>query len=68
MELDEANGNDRWKKATDLELKLIDDYATFTDMGKKCNPGPDYTKIRVHLVHAVKHDGRHKAHLVAGGT
>ena len=36
-------------------------------MGKKYNPGPDYTKIRVHLVYAVKHDGRHKARLVAGG-
>jgi hypothetical protein len=24
-------------------------------------------KIRVHLIYAVKHDGRHKARLVAGG-
>ena len=27
----------------------------------------DYKKIRVHWVFAVKHDGRHKARLVAGG-
>ena len=29
--------------------------------------GPDFKKISVHLVFAVKHDGRHKARLVAGG-
>jgi hypothetical protein len=27
---------------------------------------PEYKKIRVHLIYAVKHDGRHKARLVAG--
>ena len=26
-----------------------------------------YLKIRIHLIFAVKHDGRHKARLVAGG-
>ena len=30
-------------------------------------PGPAYKKIRVHMVYAVKHDGRHKSRLVAGG-
>ena len=30
-------------------------------------PPNGYQKIRVHLIFAVKHDGRHKARLVAGG-
>ena len=27
----------------------------------------DYTRINVHFLYAVKHDGRHKVRLVAGG-
>lgn len=30
-------------------------------------PGTDYKKIRCHLIFAVKHNGRHKRRLVAGG-
>ena len=67
MELDRQNGNTRWKDAETVELKQIDDYKSFLDKGKGYNPGPDYKKIRVHMVYAVKHDGRHKARLVAGG-
>ncbi len=69
MRLDERNGNKRWREATDLELKQIDDYQTFEDHGHKSKVGPPdgYKKIRVHLVFDVKHDGRHKARLVAGG-
>jgi len=46
---------------------MIDEFSTFEDLGFGCNPGPDYKKIRVHVVYAVKHDRRHKARLVAGG-
>jgi len=46
---------------------MIDEFSTFEDLGFGDNPGPDYKKIRVHIVYAVKHDGRHKARLVAGG-
>ena len=31
------------------------------------DPGPEYEKITVHMVYAVKHNGRHKSRLVAGG-
>jgi len=41
--------------------------ASHHDKGVGFNPGSDFKKIRVHVVHAVKHDGRHKARLVAGG-
>lgn len=67
MELDRKNGNTRWKDAEKVELTQIDDYDTFTDYGKGGKPPDGYKKIRVHFVYAVKHDGRHKARLVAGG-
>jgi len=43
----------------------------FEDKGIVGNLGNSYKKIKVnmvHMVHAVKHDGRHKAHLVAGAV
>jgi hypothetical protein len=67
--LDEKHGNTRWQDATDLELCQIDEYETFQDHGSKgkVKPPDGYKKICVHLVFDVKHDGRHKARLVAGG-
>ena len=50
-----------------LELAQIQEYKTFIDLGKG-TPGPEgYKKIKVHFVFDVKHDGRHKSRLVAGG-
>jgi hypothetical protein len=67
--LDEKHGNTRWQDATDLELHQIDEYETFQDHGSKgkVKPPDGYKKIWVHLVFDVKHDGCHKARLVAGG-
>jgi hypothetical protein len=72
--LDKQNGNRKWQDAVDLELQQISDYQTFKDygiatwdQGKISNAPTGYKKIRVHLVFAVKHDGRHKARLVADG-
>ena len=67
MEFDKQNGNTKWRDCTDLELKQVDDYDTFEDKGPDWKPTAGYKKITVHLVYAVKHDGRHKARLVAGG-
>ena len=67
MQLDERNGNTRWRDAEKLELKQIMEYKTFIDKGKKAAILQGYKRIRVHFVYAVKHDGRHKARLVAGG-
>ena len=39
----------------------------FKDKGKGHKPGQECTRINAHFVCAVKHDGRHKARLVAGG-
>ena len=70
--LDKANRNSKWYDAVQLELQQIAEYNTFRDHGQAIyyrnktvtNAPPDYKKIRVHLVFAVKHDGRHKARLV----
>ena len=76
LQLDEQNGNSKWYGATKLEMDQINEYKVFQDHGKakidpksrKVSNAPDaYQKIRVHLIFAVKHAGRHKARLVAGG-
>jgi len=67
LEFDDENGNNKWRIATEVELAQIDEYDTFKDMGEGYHPGSDWKRIDVHLVYAVKHDGRHKARLVAGG-
>ena len=65
LRLDNENGNTLWQDATKLELKQIDEYETFEDRGKAIyanrkvtNAPKGYQKIRVHLVYAIKHDGR----------
>lgn len=67
--LDRLNGNTLWGDSIELEIGALDDYDTFHDKGHKdkCKPPEGYRKIRVHFVFDVKHDGRHKARLVAGG-
>ena len=66
MELDEKNGNTRWRDAEIKECGCMDEYSVFIDKGKGYHP-QGYKKIRAHMVYAVKHDGRHRARLVAGG-
>ena len=75
LEFDKANNNSKWYDATKAELDSIHSYHVFQkhekaiyDKQKKViNAPPGYQKIRVHLVFAVKNDGRHKARLVADG-
>jgi len=69
MRLDAKNKNTKWKDSVALELMQIDEYNTFTDLGHhtKTSPPAGYKKIRVHLIFDVKHDGRHRARLVADG-
>ena len=67
IEIDHRNGNTKWQDAEALEMVQLQEYQTFIDKGKG-SPTPDgYKKIRCHMVYDVKHDGRHKARLVAGG-
>ena len=69
LRLDELNKNSKWHDSVDTELDQIDEYDTFKDLGhkSKAKPPPGHKKIRVHLVFDIKHDGRHKARLVADG-
>ena len=68
LQLDEQNGNSKWYDATKLEMDQINESKVFQDHGKakidpklrKVSNTPEgYQKIRVHLIIAVKHDGRH---------
>jgi hypothetical protein len=67
IELDAKNGNLKWTISTVLEFEQLAEYDTFTDLGIDGKPPADFKKIRVHLIYAVKHDGRHKARCVADG-
>ena len=61
MELDARNGNTKWKDSTILEMAKLAEFDTFKDMGLGTKPPTGFQKIRVHIVYAVKHDGRHRA-------
>jgi len=69
MQLDLKNGNTLWHDAIVLEMSQLAEYDTFYDLGHKdtASPPAGYKKIRTHLVFDVKHDGRHKARMVADG-
>jgi hypothetical protein len=67
VELDTKFGTTRWVDATDLEMMQLDEYDCFHDQGKNADIPKGFKKIRVHLIYDVKHDGRHKARLVADG-
>ena len=76
LQLDEQNGNSKWQDATKLEMDQVNEYKVFQDHGKakidprsrKVSNTPEgYQKIRVPLIFAVKHDGRHKVRQVARG-
>ena len=72
-----SNGcHNRWDDATKKELDQINKYQVFNDHGiAKYDPKSKWItnapqgnqKIKVHLVFACKHDGYHKARVVAGG-
>ena len=65
--LDKAAGNTLWQESERTEIQALNDYDTFIDLGKGNFPSSEYKRIRCHMVYDVKHDGRHKSRLVAGG-
>jgi hypothetical protein len=74
LTIDASNGDSKWKDAESTERSQLHEYDTFVDIGKANivgkyvkNSPKGYKKIRVHTVYDVKHDGRHKARMVAGG-
>jgi len=65
--IDMKNKNTKWQEAEALEMKQLAEHDTFDDLGTGCRPPEGYKRINVHFVYNVKHNGRHKARLVAGG-
>ena len=75
MQFDSENKNSKWYDAIKLEMESMLEYKVFKKWDKAIlgkhkkvtNPPRGYHRIKVHLVFAVKFDGRHKARLVADG-
>ena len=75
MQFDSENKNSKWYDAIKLEMESLLEYKVFKkwdkailDKHKKVMSSPKgYHSIKVHLVFAVKFDGRHKARLVVDG-
>lgn len=70
VRLDGEAGNTRWQDAIRLELFQLGKHNTFTDLGHKerTKPPGGCLPVRLHFVFDIKHDGRHKARLVASGA
>jgi hypothetical protein len=68
IRLDEKAGNTKWQDSAKLEMAQLDDYDMYKDYGHSGKPPDGYKKIRVHLIIAVKHDGRHKSRLICRWT
>ena len=72
IQFDAENNNSKWYDAIKLEMESIKvfkkwDKAILDKHKKVKNPPKGYHRIKVHLVFAVKFDGRHKARFVADG-
>jgi len=67
MALDAKFKCTKWTDSEALEVEQLLAYEMFLDKGKGSLVPEGYKKISVQLIYAVKHNGRHKARLVAGG-
>ena len=68
MELDRKNGNTKWADSEGRKTSQKE-YDGFGDRGHKSTaiPPKGYKRITVYFVYAVKHGGRYKSRVVAGG-
>jgi hypothetical protein len=62
--LDNQNNNTLWKDAATLEIKILQQYKVFQDLGKGSTAPYGYKKTRCHMIYDVKHDGRHHGSLL----
>jgi hypothetical protein len=69
LSIDTKNKKTKWADATAMEMLQLKENSTFIDKGTyathKIPQG--FQRIKVHLVFAVKHDGRHKSRLISRG-
>ena len=66
ISIENKNDNQKWSDGINLEMDQKHQYNTHEDMGTGQAP-KDNKKNRAHFVFDVKHDGTHKARLVADG-
>jgi hypothetical protein len=67
LEINEKNGNTKWQGSIKKELEQLAEYKTFFYKGVGGEAPAGYKKIRRLMIYDVKHEGRHKCRLVAGG-
>ena len=75
MQFGSEKKDSKWYDAFKLEMESMLEYKVFKKWDKAIldkhqkvtNPPKGYDRIKLHLVFAVKFDGRHKAILVADG-
>ena len=67
MRLDKKNLNTKWADAEEKELACFREYEVFKDLGKNGKPPAGYKPLMILIVYDVKHDGRHRACMVAAG-
>ena len=65
--MEKKEGHTRWTDAEAVELAQLHDYKTFLDLGHGAKTPSGYQQIWCRFVYDMKHDGRYKAHFVAGG-
>ena len=67
MLLDKKNLNSKWADAEEKERACFREYQVFKDIGKNGRPPAGYKLLKILTVYDVKHDGRHRARMVAAG-
>ena len=67
VKISKKYGNTKWQDAEKLKIKQLFEYEAFKDLGREAPVPKEYTQIPCHFVYHVKHGGRHKARMVAGG-
>ena len=67
MLLDKKNLNSKWADAEEKERACFREYQVFKDIGKNGRPPAGYKPLKILTVYDVKHDGQHRARMVAAG-
>jgi Reverse transcriptase (RNA-dependent DNA polymerase) len=65
--IDEKSGNTDWQDGEDLEISQLMEYKSFESLGVGAPIPEGYKKIPCHFVYNLKHTGKCKGRLVAGG-
>ena len=67
MRLDKKNLNSKWADAEEKERACFREYEVFKDLGRNGQPPAGYKPLKILTVYDIKHDGCHRAHMVAAG-